>query len=320
MRYRKEERTRWVPKTINGKTHNVEEKYTEDVPQLPRDMDASIIKVVTRAVCVVIVGAITWSTVSIGALLSEAAPAWAAYLVAGVFDLAWVVCMAVEWLARFDPQRAKTPKVAGWVALAVSMSAIFAHGWMAASWVVGATGALVSALAKGLWFVVMKFHAVELDPSTKAWVEAERSEVNGQRALFAVQRQLNRSRQAMADEEVALRFGRPTLEVEQAEQPASTPSEQPSSTEQPARPVLVQTEQHPSTPRLTGHEQPSTPLAGMSTAPSMAELARELLAQGASKEVAAARIMAAVPNAKPDSVKAEVRRQLRKLEQGGGYL
>ena len=54
----------------------------------------------------------------------------------------------------------------------------------------------------------------------------------------------------------------------------------------------------------------------------MAELAREQLASGASKADVVASILQAVPTAKPDSVKAEVRRQARKLEQDstGQYL
>ncbi|MFD9118850.1 hypothetical protein [Streptomyces bottropensis] len=95
---------------------------------------------------------------------------------------------------------------------------------------------------------------------------------------------------------------------------ASTEAEQPSThvehTEQGARPVLVKTEQPTSTPLLTGHEHPST-------APSMAELAREQLATGTSRPDVVANILQAIPTAKPDSVKAEVRRQAKKLEQDG---
>lgn len=236
MRFRKEQVTKLVDKTINGKTHQIEETRTERVPVAPRDADATVIKLAMRTVGVVIVGAIVWSAVAIGALLSHAAPVWAAYMIAGLFDLAWVLCMAFEWLARFDADRAELPKRAGWVLLAVSMSAVFAHGFIVAGWVVGTVGALVSALAKGLWFVAMKHVAVELDPATRQWVKAERAEINGQRALLAVQREFNRSRQQMADERFALEFGHPNHEVTRAEPPEPALTGQPEPQVRPSEP------------------------------------------------------------------------------------
>lgn len=208
VKFRTETRIRRVEKVVDGKVHEVDQKYKVEVPVPPRDLDATVLRAVTVGTCLVVAGAVAWSTVSIGDLLSQAAPTWVSYLVAAVFDLAWIGCLAVEWLARFDQRRARLPKVAGWVALAVSMAAIFTHGALAGSMWVGVFGALVSAIAKGMWFVVMRHQTCELDDETRQWVEAERSEVNGQRALAAITRQLNRTRAATADELAALDSGR----------------------------------------------------------------------------------------------------------------
>ncbi|MFC7825619.1 protein transporter Sec31 [Streptomyces sp. NPDC057375] len=297
-------RERLVPHVINGKTHQVKEPYEVEVPVPPKDWDSIVLNAVMAATCLVVMGAVAWSTVSIGDLLSEAAPLWVSYLVAGVFDLAWITCMATEWLSRYDTNKAKLPKVAGWVALAVSMGAIFTHGNMAGSFWVGVFGAVVSALAKGMWLVVMRHTAKDLDGKARQWVEAETAEVNAQLAMAAVTRQLNRTRARAADELAAI--GQPsTLVVERAAE-----HEQAEHPEQPARPVLAKTEQPTSTPRLAGDEQ-------RASTPSMAELAREQLASGASRPDVVASILQAIPTAKPDSVKAEVRRQAKKLEQDG---
>ncbi|MFM9620826.1 protein transporter Sec31 [Streptomyces turgidiscabies] len=303
MKTTSKRRTRLVPHVINGKAHQVKERYDVEVPVPPKDWDSIVLNAVMAATCLVVVGAVAWSTVSIGDLLSQAAPTWVSYLVAGVFDLAWITCMATEWLSRYDTNKAKLPKVAGWFALAVSMGAIFTHGNLAGSFWVGVFGAVVSALAKGMWLVVMRHTAKDLDGKARQWVEAETAEVNAQLAMAAVTRQLNRTRARAADELAAI--GQPsTLVVERAEH------EQAEHTEQAARPVLAKVEQPTSTPPLTGHEHPST-------TPSMAELAREQLASGASRPDVVASILQAIPTAKPDSVKAEVRRQAKKLEQDG---
>ncbi|MFI5640318.1 protein transporter Sec31 [Streptomyces goshikiensis] len=302
MKTRSKQRTRLVPHVINGKEHEVKEQYEVEFPVLPKDWDDLVLKAVLATTCAVIVGAVAWSTVSIGDLLSQAAPTWVSYLVAGVFDLAWIICMATEWLSRYDPRKAKLPRAAGWVALAISMGAIFTHGNVAGSVWVGVFGAVVSALAKGMWLVVMRHTARDLDGKARQWVEAETAEVNAQLAMITVTRQLNRTRARAADELAAL--GQPsTLVVERAA--PSTEHEHPEH----ARPVLARPEQQASTPPLTGHEHPST-------APSMAELAREQLASGTSRPDVVASILQAMPDAKKESVQAEVRRQARKLESG----
>ena len=84
------------------------------------------------------------------------------------------------------------------------------------------------------------------------------------------------------------------------------------------RPALASSEQPPEQPTSGPPEQeastPSTPPARDEQPRTLAEHARELLAQGASKAEVAARILEQQPSANPSSVKAEVRRQARKLE------
>ena len=93
-------RTRLVPHTVNGKTEMVLERYTIDLPVPPRDWDRTVLTAVTAAAGALVAVAVVWSTASIGDLLARVTVAPAAYAAAVAFDLAWILCMAVEWLAR----------------------------------------------------------------------------------------------------------------------------------------------------------------------------------------------------------------------------
>lgn len=188
MRYRTERKEVYVPYTQNGKTHPVPRKETIAVPVIPRDWDVIVTRFVTVVSSLDIAGALVWSTVSIGSMLSSVAPEWAAYLIAGVFDLAWIVCMALEWLSRFRPKKARLPKFAGWVALLISMSAIAMHGQMMGQPWVGLFGAAVSLIAKSLWTLVMRHHAVTLNHDQEYWFEAEMGEIGARQAQAAAER------------------------------------------------------------------------------------------------------------------------------------
>lgn len=210
--------TRMVPVQRDGKTHLV----TQEIP-VPRDWDAIVLGAACTIAPLAVAGAITWSTVAIGGLLSAFAPAWAAYLVAGVFDLAWVVCMALEWLCRYDRARARLPIACGWVALGLSVSLITLHGassggtdllngeasWSRTGMALGLCGGTVSVIAKGIGTVVMRHMAVALDPASEAWLTAERAEVNSVLASTSARRQLARTRARIAAEAYALDMGQP---------------------------------------------------------------------------------------------------------------
>lgn len=206
MKTRSVERTRLVPHTINGKTEMVLERYTLDLPVPPRDWDRTVLTAVTAASGLLVTVAVVWSTASIGDLLSRVTIAPAAYAAAIAFDLAWILCMAVEWLARYDPKRANLPRNMGHGALLIAMAAVGAHGWLAGQVVIGIIGAVVSGIVKTLWTVVLRHHAKPLDDKTQQWVDKQRAEAGGELAMVAINRELTRARGQVAAEEEALRI------------------------------------------------------------------------------------------------------------------
>ncbi|MBQ0974542.1 protein transporter Sec31 [Streptomyces sp. RK31] len=197
--------TRFVPHTVDGKTRMV--PITVDTPAPPRDWDRLILNGVTGIAAVVLTASVVWSTASIGDLLARAVIEPAAYGAAVVFDLAWIACMAVEWLARYDEDRAALPRKAGNVALIVAMLAIGAHGKIAGYWEIGIVGALVSGLAKGLWTVVIRHQTPPLDQRTRAWIQGELADAGASLALIPVRRQLQRAQAQVDAERAALATG-----------------------------------------------------------------------------------------------------------------
>lgn len=206
MKTREIERTRLVPHTINGKTEMVLERYTVDLPVPPRDWDRTVLTAVTATAGLLVTVAVVWSTASIGDLLARVTIAPAAYAAAIAFDLAWILCMAVEWLARYDPKRASLPRNMGHGALVIAMAAVGAHGWLAGYAVIGIIGAVVSGIVKTLWTVVLRHHAKPLDDKTQQWVDKQRAEAGGELAMVAINRELTRARGLVAAEEEALRI------------------------------------------------------------------------------------------------------------------
>lgn len=204
MKTRTEWRTRLVPHTRNGQTQMVPDEYSVDVPQVPRDWDNIALRAVTLFATVAVLGAVVWSAVSIGDLLSHVAPPWAAYTVAGVFDLAWIVCNILEWISRFDRDRAQVPMIAGWVALVVSMVLISIHGHVEDALTIGIAGAFVSLIAKGIWTVVMHFHSVKLDPKDIAFMRQRRAETTMQAAHISEDRRLSRMQDKMMAQRLSL--------------------------------------------------------------------------------------------------------------------
>ena len=197
-------KVRTVAKVIDGKAHTISEDYAEDEPVMPRDMEGAVLKSVFVTVSMIVLAAVIWSAYSIGALLSLVAPPWVAYMIAVVFDMSWIMCMALEWLSRYDKDRAALPKKAGWFALTLSMTMIALHGAYSGHLVIGVAGALVSFIAKGLWVVLMRHTAVSMDAATMQWVAAERSEIHGQLATMRVRRELQRAKARLSDEALAL--------------------------------------------------------------------------------------------------------------------
>lgn len=188
MKFTTRTRTRMAEHVRHGRTVTVPEKYSEQVPKAPLNLDLIVRRGLFVVALAVTVGAIVWGTVAIGSMLALLAPSWAAYLVAGVFDLGWAGCLAAEWLARYDDSRARVPRFAGLVALAISMGAIVAHGSLTGSLVVGIVGALVSFSAKGLWFTALATVRVKLDAADQAYLELIRRETGTRLALALSER------------------------------------------------------------------------------------------------------------------------------------
>ncbi|MGW0545583.1 protein transporter Sec31 [Streptomyces griseoincarnatus] len=232
-RTRTVERSRLVPHTIDGTTHLVLDRYKVDMPQPPRDWDRIVLTGVTAAAAVIGVASIVWSTTSIGSLLDLVVPLTAAaYAAALVFDLVWLSCMALEWLARYDQERAALPRRAGYVALAIAMGAVGAHGWISGEFAIGCVAATVSGLAKVMWTVVLRHHAKPLDAFTQQWVDAERAKAGGRLAMVSVRRELTRAEQAVTAEQAALSGASGAAPEEAPESPEEAP-EPPEAKERP---------------------------------------------------------------------------------------
>lgn len=209
MKTRTVTRRRLEPETVDGEVEMIEVEYQEEVPLPPRDWDHLVRQAVTVMAVVMVTVSVVWSTASIGDLLARVTEPVAAYGAAIAFDAAWIMCMAVEWLHRYDPPRAARARTAGHWALALAMVAVAAHGHIVGSLVIGIVGALVSALAKGAWTIAMSVHARPLDARTQAWVAARRGRIDAQRAMIPVRRDLLRGEALIAAEQAALAAASP---------------------------------------------------------------------------------------------------------------
>ncbi|MFB7711609.1 protein transporter Sec31 [Streptomyces sp. NPDC056105] len=207
MKTRRITRERLVPHTVDGKTRMVPDDEVIEVPLPPRDWDQVALNSVTVIVTALVLACVVWSTVSIGDLLARVVVEPAAYGAATVFDLAWIALMIIEWLARYTPVRARAARFGGYVALAVAMGAVGAHGWLFGDPAIGIVGAVVSGLAKGTWTILLAYQSVPLDPRTAAFLEQELSEAGAELARIPVDRRVNRSRALRDAERRALAAG-----------------------------------------------------------------------------------------------------------------
>lgn len=191
-----------VPRTIDGITHMVRQARTEHVPKAPTDWDAAAVRAAAGIVLSLTLAAVLWSTVSIGDLLGGGV----GYAAAAIFDLAWLVVLLVEWLARFDAEKRVFPKRMGWLLALVAAAAIAAHGLTVNGLTGGgialaAVGAAVSIVSKALWVVVMRFVIRDISGEDTEWMAAEISATNAREAISTV-----RLRGAAAEERAALRL------------------------------------------------------------------------------------------------------------------
>ncbi|RST13473.1 hypothetical protein [Streptomyces sp. WAC05950] len=303
MKFLTETRTRLVPRTIDGTTHDVPEPYTVRTPKVPMDKDRLALMGVSGLVLTLTLVAIVWSTYSIGQLLGGG-PGYAA---GAVFDVAWLSVLLLEWLARFDPAKREFPRKVGWALALVAAGAIYLEGQLAGGWQMALVGAAVSIVAKVLWWAVFKHIDKDLAPGDAAWVAAEMSKANAKLAIAGARRQA-------AKAEVAAR-----LELLAAERDLN---ELAGLDHFPGAGKVITAEQvREHDPNFVHNINEVEPLNRANTVrepveqgPNIAHLARVELKAGASREEAVEAILAKVPAAKPTSVEATVRRERNKLD------
>lgn len=204
MRSRKFRETVEVPHTRDGITVMVEETREHLVPALPRDWDVIAVRVATGLVLALTAVSVAWSTWSIGSLLRGGI----GYAAATIFDIAWAVCLILEWLARFDATKRAFPRRLGWVLLVVTMAFIGWHGLDVGQPGMAVVGAAVSLFAKTLWLGVMKHIDRELSSADQAWVEAQVSDAHARMAVAVVRRQVARLEDRAAREMLAMEAAR----------------------------------------------------------------------------------------------------------------
>lgn len=190
VRYRTEKRQRPTTVVIDGIAEQTTETYYVQVPIPPRDWDGVLLRGITAAAIGTTAVSVAWSTASIGDLLDASTPAAVAYGAASVFDTGWIVCQGVEWLERYDQERAKVARNAGLLALAVAVVAIVVHGRSTGDTPTGLVGGAVSVIAKGLWIVVMRHYRVPLSEGAAGWLRGQRQRVAVRRAVGGAVRSL----------------------------------------------------------------------------------------------------------------------------------
>lgn len=212
MKWKTEIKTRYVNMTIGDRTEQVEQKYEERIPVPPRDWDNISTKAAVGLVGLLTAIAIVWSTISIGTMLGGGVGFFAALL----FDVAWTVCLILEWKSRFDYAKRAFPRRLGWALLFVTMLFIGWHGLEQGDVPLAVVGASVSLFAKVLWLGVMKHIDRELDPEHQKWVNAVISKANAQLAVAQVLRQVAQAEDAAVAHKLAIEMSRNgTVNVDQ---------------------------------------------------------------------------------------------------------
>lgn len=192
VKYRKVVRHREVTTVLEGIPSTREVPYDAWEPVPPREWDEAILRgVVTVAVLFTVI-AVVATTASVGGLLSAMVPAPIAYGMGVVFTLSWVCCLAIEWLNRVNPARAKAARNAGLGALALSMGAVFLYGHTLGLPEAGIVGACIDMLAKGSWWLLINHHAVPLDDGVAHWVTEREQELASRELLSGRLARLNR--------------------------------------------------------------------------------------------------------------------------------
>lgn len=192
VKYRKVRRHREETTVIDGVPSTRQVPYDGWEPVPPREWDEMILRGVTGLTIGVTLIAVVATTASVGGLLSGMVPEPVAIGMGVVFTASWLACLAWEWLSRINPEQARPARNAGWVALVISMGAVFTYGQtLDQSWA-GAFGACIDLLCKGLWALLIRHHAVPLDAGVAHWVTEQEQKLAGRALLSARLLRLNR--------------------------------------------------------------------------------------------------------------------------------
>ncbi|MGW3735179.1 hypothetical protein [Streptomyces sp. NPDC005148] len=193
VKYRKVTRHRQETTVIDGVPSTRRVPYDAWEPVPPREWDEMILRGVTGLTVGITLIAVVATTASVGGLLSKMVPEPVAYGMGFVFIAAWLSCLAWEWLSRINPEQAQPARVAGWVALAISMGAVFTYGHTLNQPWAGGFGSCIDLLSKGLWALLIRHHAVPLDEGVAHWVTEQEQKLAGRELLSARLLRLNRN-------------------------------------------------------------------------------------------------------------------------------
>jgi hypothetical protein len=192
VRYRRVTLERDETTVIDGipSTRKVPYDVWEPVP--PRDWDDVILRGVTGVTLGVTGLAVVATTASVGGLLTRLIRPELAYAVGVVFTLTWLCCHGVEWLQTRGGGQAYGARVAGWVALAISMGAVITYGHTLDQTAAGVVGGSIDLLSKGLLTLVMGLYRVQLNPDTAHWLRDQEQRLTGKAYLAVKLRRINR--------------------------------------------------------------------------------------------------------------------------------
>lgn len=153
-------------------------------PPLPLDWQMIGLRAAIGLVVVLTTVAIVWSTYSIGTLLGGGV----GFAAGIVFDASWFVVLVLEYLSRYDAKKREFPKRLGWALLVITMVAIAWEGIDRDAWGMAIIGAMVSFVAKILWYGIMDHVNADLSPDDEAWISAVTSDVQTKAAIAQVRR------------------------------------------------------------------------------------------------------------------------------------
>ncbi|MFB8402151.1 hypothetical protein [Streptomyces sp. NPDC055912] len=192
VKYRRVRLHREETTVIDGVPSTRRVPYDGWEPVPPREWDDLILRGVTGIAIGFTAVAVAGGTASLGGLLDPLVPSVLAYGMGSTFAVAWMYCLAIEWLNRTAPDRARPAKIAGWFFLLLSMGAVAAYGHTLGQPWAGGFGAAVDLVSKGAWWLLLREYAVPLDAGVAHWVQDQEQKLAGRALLGARVRRLNR--------------------------------------------------------------------------------------------------------------------------------